>query len=800
MGIALITNNILSDSGTAIAGLVPTSRTISTTAPLTGGGDLSADRTIAIPAATSSVNGYLTSADWTTFNNKQNALTNPVTGTGTGNYIVKWATGSTIGNSIIYDNGTNVGIGTTSANKKLEVITGNGITNGIRLTYAAGITTEGMDITYLNSGQTTTSFDSLYDSASAVMQFRMKTAGASPTTALSIFGSGNISVFSPTDSGYRFDVNGTGRFQGALTFPGGDRGLECAISGSLSIYNNEINSGSQGVDGALYFGWRRTTALNFGPVSVFSNSITAPYISLSQAGSATGITQNARFTNSTTSTANGSGVGFDFALTNSAGSGKQTGQIASVWSDNGVNATADLAFYTRLTGAGISEKLRITGDGYVGINTTTPAKLLTLYSSGNSLDTGTVIRLIGNTAPDLVDISVADTKTRIYHQENSADADAGYGIIQLRTNAAPNPSFRTRGGFQFTVGSTDVITISNTFTVGIGITPDAAKLSVQGVANEWALSVYSNTTTSQAYGGIIRGGTNSNDIAFRVNNAANSSTYFTVRGDGLGTINNMLSIASTSSIASPSSGKSIEMVYRTDGTNDYAFIQTYDRTNSVFKQLRISGNPLVLNGGGEGNVLIGTTTDAGYKLYVSGSAITVNSSTAEIRLQGGGYGTSYNTSLRSIAGSTGVLQFGNNGDNYILAGNTATGGNLQIRVNCSAESITSGTLAMVLSASAVVTFYGSVTAPAFYESSDKTIKTLIQDNYQTKGIESVVAKLYTKNGKEELGYFAQDVQEILPSAVGKGTDGLLSLSYREVHTAKIARLEKELEELKARLN
>jgi hypothetical protein len=70
MGIALITNNILSDSGTAVAGLVPTSRTISTTAPLTGGGDLSADRTIAIPAATTSVNGYLTSADWTTFNNK----------------------------------------------------------------------------------------------------------------------------------------------------------------------------------------------------------------------------------------------------------------------------------------------------------------------------------------------------------------------------------------------------------------------------------------------------------------------------------------------------------------------------------------------------------------------------------------------------------------------------------------------------------------------------------------------------------------------------------------------------------
>jgi hypothetical protein len=106
---------------------------------------------------------------------------------------------------------------------------------------------------------------------------------------------------------------------------------------------------------------------------------------------------------------------------------------------------------------------------------------------------------------------------------------------------------------------------------------------------------------------------------------------------------------------------------------------------------------------------------------------------------------------------------------------------------------------MVL-ASGASTFFSSVTATSFFESSDKTIKTLIEDNYQAKGIESVVAKLYTKNGKEELGYFAQDLQGILPSAVSTGTDGLLSLSYREVHTAKIARLEKELEELKAKLN
>lgn len=53
---------------------VNTSRTISTTSPLSGGGDLSANRTLSISQATTSTDGYLTSTDWNTFNGKQSAL------------------------------------------------------------------------------------------------------------------------------------------------------------------------------------------------------------------------------------------------------------------------------------------------------------------------------------------------------------------------------------------------------------------------------------------------------------------------------------------------------------------------------------------------------------------------------------------------------------------------------------------------------------------------------------------------------------------------------------------------------
>ena len=51
----------------------------------------------------------------------QASITNPVTGTGTTNYISKWTGTNTQGNSLIFDNGTNVGIGTTSPDEKLHV-------------------------------------------------------------------------------------------------------------------------------------------------------------------------------------------------------------------------------------------------------------------------------------------------------------------------------------------------------------------------------------------------------------------------------------------------------------------------------------------------------------------------------------------------------------------------------------------------------------------------------------------------------------------------------------------------------
>ena len=79
---------------------VGTVTSIATTGPITGG-TITSTGTIGITQSGAASDGYLSSTDWNTFNNKQSALTNPVTGTGTTNYLPKFTGTSTIGNSII---------------------------------------------------------------------------------------------------------------------------------------------------------------------------------------------------------------------------------------------------------------------------------------------------------------------------------------------------------------------------------------------------------------------------------------------------------------------------------------------------------------------------------------------------------------------------------------------------------------------------------------------------------------------------------------------------------------------------
>ncbi len=101
-------------SGTDISSTVATS----TTTPVI---------TLNVPTASAANRGALSAADWTTFNNK-------VGGSGTTNFVPKFTGSATIGDSSIFDDGTNVGIGTSSPANTLEIKQGTAGNSGLRFT------------------------------------------------------------------------------------------------------------------------------------------------------------------------------------------------------------------------------------------------------------------------------------------------------------------------------------------------------------------------------------------------------------------------------------------------------------------------------------------------------------------------------------------------------------------------------------------------------------------------------------------------------------------------------------------
>jgi hypothetical protein len=81
--------------------------------------------TLNVPTASATNRGALSAADWTTFNNKQNALTNPVTGTGTAGQVAYWSSGSAItGESNLFWDATNdrLGIGRNNPSQRLDIL------------------------------------------------------------------------------------------------------------------------------------------------------------------------------------------------------------------------------------------------------------------------------------------------------------------------------------------------------------------------------------------------------------------------------------------------------------------------------------------------------------------------------------------------------------------------------------------------------------------------------------------------------------------------------------------------------
>jgi len=89
--------------------------------------------TFNLPTASATNRGALSNTDWSTFNNKQNALTNPVTGTGANGRVTFWNGTNTVSSNanLFWDNtNSRLGIGTSSPSEALTIVrNGTGVAN-----------------------------------------------------------------------------------------------------------------------------------------------------------------------------------------------------------------------------------------------------------------------------------------------------------------------------------------------------------------------------------------------------------------------------------------------------------------------------------------------------------------------------------------------------------------------------------------------------------------------------------------------------------------------------------------------
>ena len=169
--------------------------------------------TLNVPTASATNRGALSSADWTTFNNKQNTLTNPVTGTGTTNYLPKFTGASTIGNSLVSESGNGINI-TGSAYATLTLNSTNSDGWGTNINFQQSGTAFGYVGAYGSLVGSTTKDMTIW--ANSGNGFRVNVNNSS-TSALILNTSGNLGL-GVTPSAWTFfkavQVNGGNSFVG----------------------------------------------------------------------------------------------------------------------------------------------------------------------------------------------------------------------------------------------------------------------------------------------------------------------------------------------------------------------------------------------------------------------------------------------------------------------------------------------------------------------------------------------------------------------------------------------------------
>ena len=453
----------------------------------------------------------------------QSIPTGTVTGSGTTNYVSKWSSSSSLTNSLLYDNGTYIGLGTTSPSEKLDINGNAQIESNIYL----GHTGANNQIRTREVNQTLDIGTTLY--------LTFSTYNGSWGERIRLANSGNLLIGTTTDSGYRLQVEG-----------------------GMSISGNIVQNGN-----STYAIYIPSPTSNFGPGKVY----------LRLAPSSSSLITTLRITITST----------------------------WYWAPGFGNITADYSF----------------------------------YNSGGTLNFAnrTVTTANGKAAENLrlgeLEFESGYLSIPIY----SINTNPIY--VKIEGAGGLNP-----GTVAYSSWVNDTFPAENTVYVqtklGVGVTNPSAKLEVNGDASLGA-AYLSNTDSTF------------NSTYFTVN-----SSYLTLgnnTADVVGISNNTMYFPGSGNVGIGTTNPASKLVISNNGAEGIEFgYSSYLSSNYLESINRSTGNPVdfsyYLGSGAShkfytsglermrivsgGNVLIGTTTDNGYRLQVAGDTtmsgtLTINS-------------------------------------------------------------------------------------------------------------------------------------------------------------------------------
>lgn len=859
--------------------------------------------TLNVPTASAANRGALSAADWTTFNNKQIAgnyitsLTGEATASGPGASSVTLDNTAVIGKVLT---GLNVTGGTVISTDSILSAFGkvqnqiNGLVGGsiFQGTWNASTNTPALTSSVGTNGH----------------YYIVSVDGSTNLNGITDWKVGDWAIFAGTawqkvdNTDSVASVNG---YTGTVSLVTGDvlEGAGSLPSRPSQLYFTDararaaISLTTTGSSGASTYN-STTGVLN---IPNYLQDLSG-YVTLATAQTITAAKTFTTSGNTDTLTINhSSGSGIALNITK-GGNGEGIYVNKTSGSGNAVTIIGTLNATTLVKSGGTSSQF-LKADGSVdstsyGTGSVTSVAALTLGTSGTDLSStvanGTTTPVITLNVPTASAsnrgaLSSADWSTFNGKQGTITLTTTGTsGAATLSSNTLNIPNYGSAlssylplsGGTLTGALSGTSATFSSTVAVGGSAIGRANGIRINGVSVTQTSNTYNafiSTSTTQAIdigGSLGLGGEVGGDnAAFAVisgrkenSTSGNYAGYFAVSTiEGGASMSEKFRIASTgaatfSGIVNASAGRvniqganqnSVWLNQNAGGTSSGFLIgrslSTTDSQDFFIYDVVAAATRLAITSGG--NVLIGTTTDAGYKLDVNGTG-RFSSADANLYIQstsGSGNNWQFQSfsdgnlyinragvfSALNINGSSGAATFSSN---VIVGGGTTSTSKLTILATTGVAApgsptlgiydasnptygfdfdlegvstgdlylsrLVAGTRTAVLQlarATGAATFSSTVTATGFFESSSIKGKDIIKTNPLTNLNLDVIQ--YTRKTDESkdvrYGYSAEQIHSLMPELTDKD---VTAVKYLDVHTLLIAQLQQEIKELKAKLN